>query len=518
MKLVMDLPIKIAIGSGAGLLFGILFGWAIFPALLHHKISSQVALKKGGEIREMIVKFPFSFDFKIYMFNITNPMDVQKGDTPVLDEVGPFFYDEWKEKVNVVDDDTDDTMTFNAQNTFYFNQEKSGKLTGDELITIPHPFIVGPAIAAKREKPAMLSLLNKAIASIYHAESIFLTARVRDILFDGIMIYCNVTDFAGKGFCSVMRNDVKDLVHVTDNVFSFSFFGPKNGTFDPRPTKMQRGIKNAKDVGRVLEFDGKPNISVWGKKDCDEFRGTDGTIFPPFLKEEDGLLSFSSDICRSLPANYVKDVVYKGIPARYYTATLGDMSKNKNEKCFCPTPDTCLKKGSMDLTKCLGAPLVITLPHFYDADESFLGPVRGLHPNVKDHGIYIYFEPMSGTPMEARKRLQFNIPLEKIDKIALMKELPEALVPIFWIEEGVALNDTFINQLKSQLVRTIKIVTIMKWVIILLSIVGIGVAGFLQFKKNTGFAVTPTYGGNNELKKTNNIISTISNADNRTSY
>lgn len=44
--------------------------------------------------------------------------------------------------MNLVDNDTDDTVAFNAKTRWYFNKERSGKLTGDELVTIPHPLIM----------------------------------------------------------------------------------------------------------------------------------------------------------------------------------------------------------------------------------------------------------------------------------------------------------------------------------------------------------------------------------------
>lgn len=61
-----------------------------------------------------------------------------------------FLTREWKEKVDVVDNDQDDTMTFNMKNTFIFNKQKSGSLTGDEMVTIPHPFIM-----VRIKKPAL---------------------------------------------------------------------------------------------------------------------------------------------------------------------------------------------------------------------------------------------------------------------------------------------------------------------------------------------------------------------------
>lgn len=52
------------------------------------------------------------------------------------------------------------------------------------------------------------------------------------------------------------------------------------------------------DLGQVVEFEGKPKLDMWGSEECNTYGGTDSTIFPPFLKEEDGLVSFAPDICR----------------------------------------------------------------------------------------------------------------------------------------------------------------------------------------------------------------------------
>lgn len=98
---------------------------------------------------------------------------------------------------------------------------------------------------------------------------------------------------------------------------------------------------------------------------------------------------------RSLVAEFVVNTKYDGIPVRKYSASLGDMSRNEDEKCYCPTPDTCLKKGIMDLYKCIGVPIYASLPHFYDTDESYLKGVKGLKPEKTKHEIIILFEGVS---------------------------------------------------------------------------------------------------------------------------
>lgn len=53
----------------------------------------MINLKPGSEIRQMFTKVPFALDFKVYMFNVTNPMEIQNGALPALQEVGPFCFE-----------------------------------------------------------------------------------------------------------------------------------------------------------------------------------------------------------------------------------------------------------------------------------------------------------------------------------------------------------------------------------------------------------------------------------------
>lgn len=79
---------------GGLLVFGIIYGFVLFPFIIKKVIILQVRLKPGAKTREeMYLKIPFAFDFSIYLMNITNPEEVQAGGTPIIQEVGPYKFE-----------------------------------------------------------------------------------------------------------------------------------------------------------------------------------------------------------------------------------------------------------------------------------------------------------------------------------------------------------------------------------------------------------------------------------------
>jgi hypothetical protein len=44
-------------------------------------------------MREIWSKFPFSIGFQLYVFNITNPDGVNDGAKPIVEEIGPYYYE-----------------------------------------------------------------------------------------------------------------------------------------------------------------------------------------------------------------------------------------------------------------------------------------------------------------------------------------------------------------------------------------------------------------------------------------
>ncbi|KRT82424.1 hypothetical protein AMK59_3081 [Oryctes borbonicus] len=387
----MQFHARLALACGVILTCITIFGWVAFPNLIKSKIKTGVSLKPGNEIREMYMKIPFAIDFNIYVFNITNPNQVAKGQTPIVQEVGPFVFEEWRSKVFVSEDEADDTMTFFSKETFIF---KPGTLTGNEVLTIPHPLIVAILLTVMRDKPSAMNLINKAMNSIFkNPQTPFMTATFREIFFDGVIVNCSVPDFAGKAVCTQLKTEGKDFQYIEDNVFKFSLLGSKNASASNK-FKVKRGVKDYRETGKVVEYNDMPELNIWTTKECNQFRGTEGTIFPGLIPHGSDIPSFGAMLCRSMIAKFSGDSKYNGIPVSRYTLDFGDQSSNEEDKCYCPAPDECMKKGAFDLRKCSG-PIVATMPHFYNSDPVYINGVKGINPEKDKHELYLLFETVS---------------------------------------------------------------------------------------------------------------------------
>lgn len=118
---------------------------------------------------------------------------------------------------------------------------------------------------------------------------------------------------------------------------------------------------------------------------------------------------------RSLYANYngtyttLDDIkLYQFAPDEYF---FGNVTTNPDNGGFCTPAGNCLPTGVINITTCVGAPIISSCPHFLFGDEKLVRDVDGLNPVYDDHRTTIYIEPITGVPMKAHKRLQFNTQL-----------------------------------------------------------------------------------------------------------
>lgn len=148
------------------------------------------------------------------------------------------------------------------------------------------------------------------------------------------------------------------------------------------------------DIGRVVAFNDDTEMDVYDDDTCNQYVGTDSTIFPPFMKKEEGIWAHEPSMCRALGATYKSKAKYNGLPVLRYELEISDPVNVKD--CFCRAPGQCPVKGTLDLYKCSGSPMIASHPHFYLGDPKLLENIgSGMNPNKADHGIFLLFEIVS---------------------------------------------------------------------------------------------------------------------------
>nr|CAH7747141.1 unnamed protein product [Callosobruchus chinensis] len=110
---------------------------------------------------------------------------------------------------------------------------------------------------------------------------------------------------------------------------------------------------------------------------------------------------------------------------------------------------------------------MLSFPHLLYADPEYLNGVDGLKPNQSEHETFVVLEPLSGFPLKLAQRIQFNMFLRPIEGASKLENVTEALVPLLWVEESTILDDKFIDMLNTNLFKTLKTATIIKWFVII---------------------------------------------------
>ena len=82
--------------------------------------------------------------YDLYYFDVQNAEEVIRGGRPVVVEVGPYSFDEYYVKFDIEWSDGGDTVTYNTQKYYLWNQENSGPgLTQEDQLTLPYATAIG---------------------------------------------------------------------------------------------------------------------------------------------------------------------------------------------------------------------------------------------------------------------------------------------------------------------------------------------------------------------------------------
>lgn len=80
---------------------------------------------------------------------------------------------------------------------------------------------------------------------------------------------------------------------------------------------------------------------------------------------------------------------------------------------------------------------------FLLADPALREAVTGISPpEAEKHQLYIDVQPIMGTAMKARARIQINLAVSQVRDIKQVASFPDIVFPIMWFED-VSIYDTF---------------------------------------------------------------------------
>uniref|UniRef100_A0A8D8S8B9 Scavenger receptor class B member 1 n=1 Tax=Cacopsylla melanoneura TaxID=428564 RepID=A0A8D8S8B9_9HEMI len=416
--------VAIAIGL-VFLAFGLLTAF-FFSPLVNQIIDQQLTLRDGAQVFEMWRKPPVNPIMRIHIYNVTNADEFLSvpGTKPVLDEIGPYTYEETWEKVDL-SFLPNGTVTFNQRKTFKFMQELSAG-SEDDVVIVPNI----PMLSATSQSKHAARFLRLAMASIMDILKVkpFVEVTVGQLLW---------------GYEDPLLKLAKDVVPKEQKLpyEEFGLLYGKNGTSKDNVTVFT-GETDMMKFGLIDKFNGKDHLTHWKTEQCNSLSGSDGSIFPPHMDKSRTLYVYDKDICRLLPLVFEKEVMTEGNVLGYRFTPPKDVfstvEENPANDCFCPSPP-CAPKGLFNVSLCqYDSPVMLSFPHFYLANESFLNAVEGISkPDPEKHALFIDVQPEMGVALRARARIQINLAVSQVVDIKQVATFPDIVFPIMWFEDGI---------------------------------------------------------------------------------
>nr|QGW45473.1 sensory neuron membrane protein 2 [Bradysia odoriphaga] len=456
-------------------------GWIIMPYLVDKLIDLNVILYKDSEQFERWHTLPQPMEFRVFIFNVTNANDIPKGALPIVQEIGPYVYKQYRIKnVEKISKDQMD-ITYTSKQIYKFDRQLSYPRRENDKIVVLNVAMNAVLQISEDIANSQLGLINNYIFRIFpNQSSLYIQTTPKQYFFDGVS-FCLKGDEIQGLVCKIVedvikRRQIRAIRRVNDGSFKFAFFYYKNNTHDGQ-YKILSGFNDSTLTSRILTWEGKPHLALWTNETksistCNLFKkATDGVLFPPHLKPEGSVNVYVTDICRAVQLYYRKTITYqKIIGYRFETGDdfLKKIGSKYSTKCFCITrleqvpkyDDGCLYKGALDLSLCHGAPIILSMPHMTGAAPEYQ-TVRGLKPDLERAKIYVDIEPNTGYPLRGYKRAQLNMFVRKVDKIDFTKNLKTVLMPIVWVEEGTQLNDKMIKLLNDKMFTPLLIANIL---------------------------------------------------------
>ncbi|XP_071091359.1 scavenger receptor class B member 1-like [Haliotis cracherodii] len=435
----------------------------VINVVVDKKVRQSVILKEGGLQYDIWRNMTIPVYMQFYMFNLKNPEEVHNGETPDMEQRGPYTYRETRYKENITHHDNG-TVSYRQMRVFKFDRNMSVGDETDQFTTINPPLMT--LLTALRFQPEAVRTVISGVLRLTPAE-LFMTRPMKEIIW---------------GYHDPLLKVAKKFDHEWFYTDYVGYFINKNNTDDGEYT-VHTGETDISLLGVIDKYNGSSYLNFWSTPWANMVNGTDGTIAPPFIQDVTRLPTFSSDVCRSVYGLHSSDVkTTQGIPLHRFTgnqAELGNLTLNPDNIGFCTPQSSCFGTGVLNVSACQSLdyfqiPGVVSFPHFYLAEDKYVHGVYGMAPNKEEHETAIDIEPLTGLVLQAAKRLQINMHVIPIPEIQQTANIKPVVMPIFWVNESAAVDDVHAKQLQDLLFTPLLVTDIVKY-----GLIGVGAAMFL---------------------------------------
>ncbi|KAG7170474.1 lysosome membrane protein 2-like [Homarus americanus] len=463
MKVAVQVAVLVVVG--VALIAGSLVFQRYFSSVFDKMLSNKLLLVPGSKTLESFKSPPVPIFMQFWLFNVTNSEEVLGGAVPVLQQVGPYTFEEKQLKYNLTFHDHEGSVTYLQNKSFYFREDLSeGHKESDKITTIN---AIMMSIGSKFE--GLPSALKGIIEIVFVRFSVtpFITKPVGELLFYGY----------DEPMLKQLAPMTKDPVHATGK---FGFFYPKNNSNDGTYT-VYTGVKDMAEYQHIVRWKGEEHIDfwkrdMWGGNSCNMINGTTGNQFPPLVSKHEPLRLYTAELCRSIYAVFQKEVTHGHLTLYRYVLPAQLLANSPENKCFCTDDFTC-RPSMINVAPCRkGAPVVMSTPHFYQGEIEDAQQVVGLDPREEEHETYLDIEPTTGVTFRAAKRIQVNIPLRQYSNLPSFRSVPDVILPVLWVNESVEVPLARTAALHRTLTLPFTLVNVATWVLVTLGVILILVA------------------------------------------
>ncbi|CAF3173289.1 unnamed protein product [Rotaria socialis] len=436
--------------SFLGLILGIILLVLLDP-LVNNILAHKMAIVQNREGRRFWQNPPATIHRKMYIWHCTNPIAVQNGAIPELVERGPYVYREEWNRSSITYSDGFDRLSYIPSTTLYFDRNQSIG-PDDEYVSVINVPLMAMAYEVQFYSKEMQEGINFFIELL--ETQLFVNVTVKQLM-EG---YTDpLIETASKVKPGVLKDDKFGILQARNTSYYQNF-------------TIQTGINDITQVAKIITFNGVSTLNYWSTPQANMLNGTDGSLFPPNLKKDKKVYSYSADMCRSYYLSFLRERKdgYVTLYDYHLSADVFNMSREEN-RGFCGH-GPCLGDGVLNISTCyLGVWGFISSPHFFQADEKFRQDVHGMQPNKNKHAFIMSFDPVTSVPFDVNVRLQLSFYMPNIKKLHLLKSVKPIIMPIVWFDDEARLTPK-IHRLLSIILVSLDVASYIKFILPSLSL------------------------------------------------